>query len=128
VNPSAFIATAERIGLIGPLGEAILVRACQQIAQWREDGVRIVPVAVNVSALQLLDPDFPALVQRTLQRFGLPSEALTLELTETAAVTHIEQARGQIERMRADGVGVALDDFGTGFSSLNLLRSLPLQG
>ncbi|MBP6778279.1 MAG: EAL domain-containing protein [Piscinibacter sp.] len=128
VDPSAFIATAERIGLIGPLGEAILVRACQQIAQWREDGVRIVPVAVNVSALQLLDPDFPALVQRTLQRFGLPSEALTLELTETAAVTHIEQARSQIERMRADGVGVALDDFGTGFSSLRLLSSLPLQG
>ena len=128
VDPSAFIATAERIGLIGPLGEAILVRACQQIAQWREEGMRIVPVAVNVSALQLLDSDFPALVQRTLQRFGLPSEALTLELTETAAVTHIEQARGQIERMRADGVGVALDDFGTGFSSLRLLSSLPLQG
>jgi diguanylate cyclase (GGDEF)-like protein/PAS domain S-box-containing protein len=127
VSPSAFIATAERIGLIGPLGEAMLVRACQQIAAWRDAGVRTVPVAVNVSALQLLDPDFPALVQRTLQRFGLPSEALTLELTETAAVTHIEQARGQIERLRADGVGVALDDFGTGFSSLNLLRSLPLQ-
>ncbi|MBK6862252.1 MAG: EAL domain-containing protein [Ideonella sp.] len=128
VNPSAFIATAERIGLIGPLGEAILVRACQQIAQWRDAGVRLVPVAVNVSALQLLDPDFPDLVQRTLQRFGLAPAALTLELTETAAVTHIEQTRAQIERMRVDGIAVALDDFGTGFSSLNLLRSLPLQG
>ena len=128
VDPSAFIATAERIGLIGPLGEAILVRACQQLAQWRDEGTRIVPVAVNVSALQLLDPDFPELVQRTLRRFSLPSETLTLELTETAAVTHIEQTRGQIERMRADGVAVSLDDFGTGFSSLNLLRSLPLAG
>ena len=128
VSPQAFIATAERIGLIGPLGEAILVRACQQIAQWRDEGARVVPVAVNVSALQLLDPDFPDLVQRTLLRFGLPSDALTLELTETATVTHVEQARSQLGRLRAAGIAVALDDFGTGFSSLNLLRSLPLQG
>lgn len=127
VSPHAFIAAAERTGLIGTLGEAILVRACQQIADWRDEFGRTVPVAVNVSPLQLLDPGFPDLVVRTLRRFGLAPEWLSLELTESAAVTHIAQARGQIERMRAHGVEIALDDFGTGFSSLNLLRGLPLK-
>ena len=127
VCPQEFIATAERTGLIGTLGELILVRACQQLVRWRVQFGHVVPVAVNVSPLQLLDPDFPDFVVRTLRRFDLPPELLTLEITETAAVTHMAQARGQIERMRAQGIEIALDDFGTGFSSLNMLRDLPLK-
>jgi len=86
-----------------------------------------VPVAVNVSPLQLLDPGFPELVLRTLRHFDVPPALLTLEITESAAVTYMEQAREQIRQMRAHGIEVALDDFGTGFSSLNMLRSLPLR-
>ncbi len=127
VNPHDFIAAAERTGLIGPLGELILLRACRQLAQWRARFAHIVPVAVNVSPLQLLDPDFPDLVVRALRRFDLPPRLLTLEITESAAVTHMAQAHGQIDRMRAHGIEIALDDFGTGFSSLNMLRGLPLQ-
>ena len=126
VEPNEFIPAAERTGLIGPLGNLILTLACQQIAEWRETFGNMVPVAVNVSPLQLLDPGFPDLVVRTLRHFNIPPELMTLEITESAAVTHMEQARERIGQMRAHGIEVALDDFGTGFSSLNMLRSLPL--
>jgi len=126
IGPAEFIPAAERTGLIGPLGNLILTLACQQIAEWREAFHRVVPVAVNVSPLQLLDPGFPELVLRTLRHYGIPPSALSLEITEGAAVAHMDQARERIGQMRRHGIEVALDDFGTGFSSLNMLRSLPL--
>ena len=104
----------------------ILTLACQQLADWRQVFGAVVPVAVNVSPLQLLDPNFPDLVVRTLRHFKVPAELLTLEITESAAVMHMDEARAQITQLRAYGIEVALDDFGTGFSSLNMLRSLPL--
>jgi diguanylate cyclase (GGDEF)-like protein len=127
VNPMEFIPAAERTGLIVPLGAQILRAACRQMALWREQGLNVVPVAVNVSPLQLLDKEFPAAVMQTLKEFNLPPQCLTLEITETAAVTHMDQANDQISQLRQQGVEVALDDFGTGFSSLNMLRSLPLR-
>jgi EAL domain-containing protein (putative c-di-GMP-specific phosphodiesterase class I) len=97
-----------------------------QLARWRDAGAALLPVAVNVSPLQLLDAGFPEMVANTLRQYSVPPALLTLEITESAAVTHLEQAAQQIREMRAHGVAVALDDFGTGFSSLNLLRSLPV--
>lgn len=126
INPLDFIPAAERTGLIVPLGAQILDEACRQLATWRDTGLRIVPVAVNVSPLQLLDEGFPAQVMDTLRRHHLSADVLTLEITESAAVTHMDQAHEHIQRLREQGVEVALDDFGTGFSSLNMLRSLPL--
>lgn len=126
ISPLDFIPAAERNGLIVPLGALILTQACRQMAQWREQGLPLVPVAVNVSPLQLLDAQFPSAVMNTLAQFQLPPQWLTLEITETAAVAHMDQAREQISQLRQQGVEVALDDFGTGFSSLNMLRSLPL--
>jgi diguanylate cyclase (GGDEF)-like protein/PAS domain S-box-containing protein len=126
IGPAEFIPAAERTGLIGPLGNLILTLACQQIAEWREAFHRVVPVAINVSPLQLLDPAFPELVLRTLRHYDIPPHVLSLEITEGAAVAHMEQARDRIGQMRNHGIEVALDDFGTGFSSLNMLRSLPL--
>jgi len=126
IGPNEFIPAAERTGLIVPLGRLILAQACQQQARWHQAFGTTVPVAVNVSPLQLLDPAFPDMVANTLRQYGVPPALLTLEITESAAVTHLEQARQQLHELRAHGVEVALDDFGTGFSSLNLLRSLPL--
>jgi EAL domain-containing protein (putative c-di-GMP-specific phosphodiesterase class I) len=121
-----FIAAAERTGLIGNLGLLLLRQACQQAAAWRDVFGEVVPVAVNVSPLQLLEGDFPSRVAHLLDRFGLPPEAITLELTESAVVANLDLVRVQIAELRNLGVEVALDDFGTGFSSLNLLRSLPV--
>ena len=84
------------------------------------------PVAVNVSPLQMLDPRFPQLVAQTLQSYGVAAQWLTLEITESSAVQNLEQTTAQVEQLRAMGVHVAMDDFGTGFSSLNMLRSLRL--
>ncbi|HYR24855.1 MAG TPA: bifunctional diguanylate cyclase/phosphodiesterase [Aquabacterium sp.] len=126
ISPLEFIPAAERNGLIVPLGALILDQACRQIAHWRSQGLQVVPVAVNVSPLQLLDSGFPALVLQTLQRHAVPPPCLTLEITESAAVTHLDEAVERITELRQGGVDVALDDFGTGFSSLNMLRSLPL--
>lgn len=126
IGPNEFIPAAERTGLIVPLGRLILAQACEQLAHWQAETEAALPVAVNVSPLQLLDPAFPQMVANTLQQFGVPPALLSLEITESAAVTHLEQARDQLHELRRLGVEVALDDFGTGFSSLNLLRSLPV--
>lgn len=127
VSPVEFIAVAERTGLITELGLLLLTLACEQVAVWHQQLRSVVPVAVNVSPLQMLDGGFPAQVAQLLRQYGLPARSITLEITESAAVADMEQARVQMQQLREMGIVVALDDFGTGFSSLYTLRSLPLQ-
>lgn len=127
IGPLQFVPAAERTGLIRELGKLILEQACAQLERWRAEYGHGVPVAVNVSPLQLLDPGFTDDVLQALRRHGVPHSLLSLEITESVAVTHMEQARGRISLLRSHGIEVALDDFGTGFSSLNMLRSLPLR-
>lgn len=126
VSPVDFIAAAERTGLINTLGTALLKRACKQIAAWTREFGTCVPVAVNVSPLQMLDPRFPHLVAKVLEQSGVAPKLLTLEITESSAVQNLAQTVTQVDQLRAMGVHVAMDDFGTGFSSLNMLRSLHL--
>ena len=126
VKPVDFIPAAERTGLIVPLGAQVLHAACRQQAAWQKAGLQTVPVAVNVSALQLLEDGFPQEVLQALTLHALQPGDLSLEITESAAVSHLDQASSHILALRRAGVEVALDDFGTGFSSLNMLRSLPL--
>jgi diguanylate cyclase (GGDEF)-like protein len=127
VSPAEFVAAAERTGLIASLGLQLLHMACQQIAIWQlEFGGRIVPVAVNVSPIQLLNPDFPAMVRAALREHDVDPRWLTLEITESSAIQNLEQTKTQVVQLRAMGVHIALDDFGTGYSSLNMLRTLQL--
>ena len=126
VSPLQFIAAAERTGLIGSLGMLLLSQVCEQLLVWHDAAVKLVPVAVNVSPLQLLDPGFPQLVDSTLKRYGVAAELISLEVTESAAIANMEQALAQLNQLRDLGLKVALDDFGTGFSSLAMLRTLPL--
>ena len=127
VPPDRFIAVAERSGLIFDLGQQVLRRACHEAARWRSvrDGADLL-VSVNVSPLQLGDPDFVRDVARALESSGMPPGNLCLEITETAAVDDLEVAASRLRDLRALGVGLALDDFGTGASSLTLLRHLPV--
>ena len=126
VSPVEFIAIAERTGLIAELGAALLERACRQIAVWHAELGDCVPVAVNVSPVQLLTKGFPQLVERLLRETGIPPHCLTLEITESAAVDNLEDTQTQLRHLRGLGIEVAMDDFGTGFSSLSMLRELPL--
>jgi EAL domain-containing protein (putative c-di-GMP-specific phosphodiesterase class I) len=126
VSPIEFIAASERTGLVSMLGTALLKQACRQIASWTEQYGSCVPVAVNVSPLQLLDPGFPTLVAQILQACKVDPQWLTLEITESSAVQNMDQTVQQVAQLHSMGVHVAMDDFGTGFSSLSMLRTLRL--
>ena len=127
VNPIEFIAVAEQTALISALGEMLLNDACGQIAAWQGQYAQCVPVAVNVSPIQLLNENFVGLIQALLLHYQIPAYLLNLEITESAAINDLEQTKNQIDELLALGIQVAMDDFGTGYSSLSMLRQLPLQ-
>jgi diguanylate cyclase len=126
VPPVEFIPVAERTGLIVELGRFVLRETCRQMAAWlAEFGPDAVQKpGVNVSARQLHDPDFVSDVLSALADYGLPTDRLVLELTESAVLRGSQVSRTLHELNRL-GVALALDDFGTGESSLSLLRSFP---
>ena len=128
VPPLDFIPLAEETGLIQPIGAWILKEACTQACLWRADGHARVRVSVNVSARQLLDPDFERMVEQTLSETGLEPDALVLEVTESSVMQNAELTIPKLERVVATGVRLSLDDFGEGYSSLSHIRRLPIQG
>jgi diguanylate cyclase len=123
VPPPAFIPLAEESELMGPLTELVMADATVQCAAWRAAGLSLT-VSVNISPTNLLDPDFTAMVRRSLEQNGLPPEALVLEVTETSAISDLDRSKAVIEEMRDFGVIVSVDDFGAGFTSLAYLGSL----
>lgn len=125
VSPARFIPVAEATGLILPLSDWVLETACQQIAAWAQAGTPL-RVAVNVSAQQFRQHDLPEKVRAALARTGAQAQWLDIEITESVAMTHPEQAREQLNALVALGCRVALDDFGTGYSSLAYLKVLPV--
>lgn len=126
VSPADFIPAAERTGQIMALGALILRQAIGQLRDWQRLGRQAVPVAVNVSPLQFQDAGFADWVLGMVQAHGLAPGLLEVEITETAAMTHMDGVLPQLHKLRAAGLGVAFDDFGTGQSSLTLLRRLPI--
>ncbi|MBS0347816.1 MAG: EAL domain-containing protein [Proteobacteria bacterium] len=126
VPPARFIPLAEESGLILPIGAWVLDTLCRQLAEWRAEGRRMVPVAANISPLQFRRADFVAIVAAALQRHGVPSGLLTLEVTESMVMADVEQAAHQLAELKALGLSIAIDDFGTGYSSLAYLRRFPL--
>ena len=122
IAPGEFISIAEDIGLVGPMTECLLRRACCAAAAWPSD----IFVACNLSPLQLRDRSLPATVQSILTETGLPAHRLELEITESALVGDIDLAQDLLGKLKALGVRLALDDFGTGYSSLRHLQLLPI--
>jgi diguanylate cyclase (GGDEF)-like protein len=127
VAPLKLISLAEETNLLFPLSEWILQTACQQNKLWQQLGLVKVPVTVNLSPRQLLQPDFFQIVTRILQETGLEAQWLELEITEEAIAHHINAARQILENLRQIGVRIALDNFGAGNCSLSYLQSFPLQ-
>lgn len=127
IAPAQFIAIAEESDLILELGEWAVDEACAQLARWKAEGHRPVPVAVNLSAVQL-DASFPAFVEDALRRHGVAPALLEFEVTESMLIAHPESTRRVLQRLVARGSGVVLDDFGVGYSSLNYVKHLPLTG
>jgi diguanylate cyclase (GGDEF)-like protein len=125
IPPGAFVQTVEQTGLIGPLTRHVLERSIAECAAWRRDG-RALSVAVNLSVRNLLDRDLPREIERMLDSFGVPADALQLEITESMIMTDPERALATVSRLSDLGVRLSVDDFGTGYSSLANLRRLPI--
>lgn len=127
VPPASFVPIAEDAGMISELGYWVLRRAALQATVWRAQGITA-PIAVNLSAAQLLDTQIVNRVQALLTEFQLPPEGLTLEVTESLLMSGEpgSAAHGQLRALAALGLNIALDDFGTGYSSLSYLHRLPI--
>ena len=125
IPPGAFVQTVEQTGLIGPLTRHVLERSIAECASWRRDG-RDLSVAVNLSVRNLLDRDLPKQIERLLNTYGLPADALQLEITESMIMSDPDRAVATVMRLSALGVHMSVDDFGTGYSSLANLRRLPI--
>jgi EAL domain-containing protein (putative c-di-GMP-specific phosphodiesterase class I) len=125
VPPARVIPVAESTGLMLALGDWVLQEACRQWRVWADHGWRV-PIAVNVSAVQLRQEGLAAQVRDVLQRHRMDPACLELELTESVAMADAAHARRVMTELAALGVRLALDDFGTGHSSLAVLRQLPV--
>ena len=126
ISPADFIPVAEATGLILPLGEWVLREACRQLKQWQDDGLGEFTMAVNVSPLQLRQPDLVGTIARALRDTGLEARFLELEFTEGAVMKNVDANIELMKQLKALGVRLSIDDFGTGYSSLNYLKQFPV--
>jgi diguanylate cyclase (GGDEF)-like protein/PAS domain S-box-containing protein len=127
LEPSEFVPVAEQSGLVIPMGEQILRKACYRAKEWQEENPRIPPLvmSVNLSASQLSHSDLADTVERVLGETRLQGSRLTLDVTETVYVKVLAANTAMLDRLRGLGVRFSIDDFGTGYSSLSYLKRLP---
>ena len=121
IPPAEFIPVAEEIGLIVPLGEWVLRKACLDAASWPDD----IKVAVNLSPIQVTNQNLVQIVVSALAAAGLPARRLEIEITESVLMHNTETNTATLHRLRELGVRISMDDFGTGYSSLSYLQRFP---
>lgn len=127
VSPSKFIPAAEETGLIVSIGEWVLSEACQQMSEWQcQFPSQPLAINVNLSAKQLVQPDFVEQVRQVLQTTQLAPSSLKLEITESAIAPNTQTATSMLSQLKALGIELCMDDFGTGYSSLSYLHRLPI--
>ncbi len=126
VPPDEFIPLAEESGAILDIGAWVLAEATAQLRRWRDSGVELEQIAVNISSLQIQRGDLIGQVREALERNALAADSLELEITESVLMSHPEQAASILDQLRALGVELAVDDFGTGYSSLSYLKRFPI--
>lgn len=126
VYPDDFIPLAEETGLIVELGEWIARSCCRQQAAWQAEGLGCVPMAINMSPLQLQREELPSRIESLLIEHGVTADMLAIEITETVLLKSLDTAVMVLRRLEAMGAQISLDDFGSGFSSLSYVRTLPI--
>ena len=127
VSPDKFIPLAEESGLILPLGEWVIRRACRQLQEWRQQGHPPIRLSVNLSSRQFMQADLVDMVKGILEETGVDPEYLELELTESMLMTDALQSIEKLHSFRKLGLTLSIDDFGTGYSSLSYLKKFPIQ-
>ncbi len=126
VMPNDFIPIAEESGLIVQIGAWVLTEVCRQLAEWRDNDLAVLPVAINLSVQQLREADLAGTVRASLTSAGIDASLLELEITESMLLGDGEKVRATLNSLRVSGIQIAIDDFGTGYSSLSYLRRLPV--
>lgn len=127
VTPDRFIPIAESTGMIVQIGEWVLSAACRQAKKWQQESQLALPIAVNVSAVQLNHPGFCATLERILENTCLDPKYLEIELTESVLLGHQDLTFQVFRDLEALGIGIVIDDFGTGYSSLSYLKQFPVR-
>lgn len=129
ISPGQFIPIAEETGFIITLDNWVLRQACSQLQQWRLQHQKYnnLYISVNVSATELIQPNFLEGVNQVLQETGLPPHYLKLEVTETSIMENAEKVSAILEQLNHQQIRLCLDDFGTGYSSLSYLRQFPFE-
>jgi EAL domain-containing protein (putative c-di-GMP-specific phosphodiesterase class I) len=126
LSPATFIPVAEESGLILPIGELVLRKACRQVKEWQRTGLPDLRLAVNVSARQFGESGLLKTIEQALSESELSPEHLEVEITERIAMASAEIVVANLEALRGRGIRISIDDFGTGYSSLNYLKRFPI--
>lgn len=126
ISPERFISLAEEIGEIEAIGHWALREACRQMHAWRDQGLAVPVVSVNLSPLSFRSRSLPAFVAKLLREWDLPAKSLTIEITESAALALTPEMLDVVQGIHQLGIGLSIDDFGTGYSSLFNLATLPV--
>ncbi len=122
IGPDVFIPLVEEMGLIGQLGQWVLTRACEDMTRWREAGLTLAPISVNLSASQFGRQDLLEQIQSTLSKHGIDPTLIELEVTESALMRDTGATADLLKKLHGMGLALAVDDFGTGYSSLAYLK------
>ncbi len=125
LNPEEFVPLAEYLGLINPIGNHVLKKACECCRQWNESGLGDFTVGVNLSVVQIMQTDIVDFIKECIESNNIKPQNLVLELTERLAINDLARTKQTLMDIKALGVRLALDDFGTGYSALSSLRALP---
>ena len=126
VPPSLFIPVAEDCGAISSIGDWVISAACRQNKAWLDAGLQIVPIAVNLSAIQFRQKDIVGAIAGILRETGLPAHLLELEMTEGIIMRDVESTIKTLRAIKDLGLQLSIDDFGTGYSSLSYLKRFPI--
>ncbi|SOB99554.1 diguanylate cyclase/phosphodiesterase with PAS/PAC sensor(s) [Ureibacillus xyleni] len=128
ISPLEFIPLAEETGLIIPMGKWMKKRVCEQLVTWREAGLPLVPISVNISSQRFLQKNFAMEIRELLEEYKLEGKYLEIEITENSIMKNEETVTKTLRELKELGVKIYIDDFGTGYSSFNYLKTFHLDG
>ncbi len=126
IPPDEFIPIAEETGLIIPLGQQVIEKACKQFKSWQSENIPVTNISINVSGRQFKEQDLVSLLQKTLDEHQLDASHIELELTESTLLKNENQAEAILNELHNMGIKISIDDFGTGYASLSYLKRLPI--
>jgi diguanylate cyclase len=126
IAPTEFMSIAEETGLILPIGDWVLQKACEDLNRWRQSGLTDVRVALNLSVCQLSQDNIVADIINTLKAYDIPGDKFEIEITENVLMKDMENCILKLSKLNDYGIKIAIDDFGTGYSSLSYLKKLPI--